>query len=125
MWVAQTQSPSHAEPVSTSDDNAVVTLPPPPLPSLEAIPDIDAAATRTSIEMLERVCTDSTEGPASGADDMGEASNHSIGNDDGTDAMRRLEFRGKSLAAIARDRFEARLQVLNRKLQVCGWFETV
>ena len=116
--MAQTQSPSHADPVSTSDDNAVVTLPPPSLPSHEAIPDIDAAATRVSIEMLELVCAESTVGPFVGADDMGVASNHSIGNDDGTDAMRRLEFRGKSLAAIARDRFEARFQLLIRKLQV-------
>ena len=85
------------------------------------IPDIDAAVTRVAIEILQRVCADSIVSPTAGADDagVGVATNGSIGRDDETDASPRLAFGGKSLAAIARDRFEARLQLLNRKCQVC------
>ncbi len=121
----------HAEPVSTADGSIVVNSPPadlslgstiaPPSSSSHAvIPDIDAATTRVAIEMLERVCADSIVRPTAGADDagLGVAPNDSIGRDNETEAKRRLEFGGKSLAAIARDRFEARLQLLNRKSQV-------
>jgi hypothetical protein len=86
------------------------------------------AATSESIEMLERVCA-ATVASVTAIDDvhrndrtnLGATLHDSSAIHGAADVMQRSGFAAKLFADIARDRFEARLQLLNRKFEV--WVE--